>query len=67
MISTIRDVTRKTAVTDTTVTLVFQNHPRISKATRRRVLTVARAMNYSPNLSPIKSTEPGLLNRVKEE
>ncbi|OGV76571.1 MAG: hypothetical protein A3K19_32300 [Lentisphaerae bacterium RIFOXYB12_FULL_65_16] len=51
MSATIRDVARRARVSETTVSLAFQDKSRISDATRQRVLTVARNLNYVPNLA----------------
>jgi LacI family transcriptional regulator len=49
--STIKDVARVAGVSDTTVSLAFQAHSRISARTRARVLSVASELSYTPNLA----------------
>ncbi len=46
---TIRDIAKKAGVSDTTVSLCFQENPRISSATKQRVLSVAKEIGYIPN------------------
>ena len=48
---TIRDIAREAGVSDTAVSLSFQQNSRVSAATRERVLAVARRLNYFPNRS----------------
>lgn len=48
---TITDVARAVGVSETTVSLAFQEGSRISAATRERVMKVANSLNYSPNLT----------------
>jgi DNA-binding LacI/PurR family transcriptional regulator len=47
--ATIRDVAEKAAVHPSTVSRVFSGHPRISEATRGRVLAVAEELGFHPN------------------
>lgn len=49
--TTIRDIAREAGVSDTAVSLSFQQNSRVSAATREKVLGVARRLNYSPNRS----------------
>jgi LacI family transcriptional regulator len=49
--STIRDIAREAGVSDTAVSLSFQQNSRVSAATRERVLAIARRLNYFPNRS----------------
>jgi LacI family transcriptional regulator len=49
--STIKDVALRAGVSDTTVSLAFQSHSRISAVTRARVLAAASALSYTPNLA----------------
>jgi LacI family transcriptional regulator len=48
---TIRDIAREAGVSDTAVSLSFQQNSRVSAATRERVLAVARRLSYFPNRS----------------
>lgn len=47
---TIKDIARLTNVSQTTVSLVMNNKRGVGKETRQRVLSVAKAMNYTPNI-----------------
>lgn len=47
---TIKDIARIAQVSPTTVSLVLNGKPGISKDTKYRVLRVARELNYTPNL-----------------
>ncbi len=47
---TIRDIARLTRVSSATVSLVINRKPGVSKETRERVLRVARALNFTPNI-----------------
>jgi DNA-binding LacI/PurR family transcriptional regulator len=47
--ATIRDVAQKANVHPSTVSRVFSGHPRISEATRDRVLAVADELGFRPN------------------
>lgn len=51
MAVTIKDVARRAGVSHPTVSMSFAGDPRISPATRDKVLRVARAMKYVPNLA----------------
>lgn len=44
-----KEVAAKAGVHHSTVSLCFRNHPRIPRATRERVLKVAREMGYRPH------------------
>lgn len=46
---TIADIAKVLEVTPSTVSRALNNHPRISDATRSKVLQVARELNYQPN------------------
>jgi LacI family transcriptional regulator len=46
---TLADIARETGVSKMTVSRAINNNPLISPATRKRVLEVARRMNYQPN------------------
>ncbi len=48
---TIRDIAREAGVSDTTVSLSFQQNSRVSAATRERILAVTRRLAYFPNRS----------------
>lgn len=50
-IPTIGDIARQVGVSETTVSLAFQQGSRISEATRKKVLGVTRQLNYCPNLA----------------
>lgn len=47
---TIKDIARLTKVSSATVSLVINNKPGVSEDTRERVLSVAKAMNFTPNI-----------------
>lgn len=47
---TIKHIARVAKVSHTTVSRVFYDDPRISKATKKRVLRIAKQMNYRPNI-----------------
>lgn len=49
--ATIKDVAREAGVTSATVSYVLNNSGRVSEATRRRVLDVARRLNYRPSIT----------------
>ena len=46
---TLEDIARALNVSKMTVSRAINNHPEISTATRERILTMARKMNYRPN------------------
>src|SRR4030088_1257722 len=46
---TLADIARELGVSKMTVSRAINNNPLISPATRKRVLEVARRMNYQPN------------------
>ncbi|MBD3391492.1 MAG: LacI family DNA-binding transcriptional regulator [Chitinivibrionales bacterium] len=46
---TLKDIAEKAGVTSATVSMVINNKPNISAATRKRVLRIARELNYYPN------------------
>lgn len=48
---TIYDIAREAEVSIATVSRVFNDSPRVSPATRERVLHVARRLNYQPHVS----------------
>lgn len=47
--ATSRDIARVAGVSQTTVSRVLHNHPRVKTETRERVLRVLREMDYSPD------------------
>ncbi len=49
--STIKDVAELAGVSDTTVSLSFQEHSRISARTRAKVFSAAADLSYTPNLA----------------
>ncbi|MDQ7053640.1 MAG: LacI family DNA-binding transcriptional regulator [candidate division KSB1 bacterium] len=51
MAVTIKDVAKKAEVSTATVSLVINNHPAISEATRRRVLKTIEELGYHPRAS----------------
>lgn len=46
---TLRDIAHKANVSESTVSRVLSNHPGISDATRRKVLDIAKELEYQPN------------------
>ncbi len=57
---TIRQIATAAGVSIATVSLALRNHPRISEATRQRVLKVAKEQGYTPD--PLVST---LMNKLR--
>jgi len=51
MTATITDVARQAGVSMKTVSRVMNNEPSVAKATREKVKTAARELNYAPNLA----------------
>jgi LacI family transcriptional regulator len=49
MAVTLKDIAHRAKVTSATVSMVINNKPNISDDTRRRVLKIARELNYYPN------------------
>lgn len=49
MAVTLRDIAQRAGVTSATVSMVINNKPNISEATRRRVLKIAAELHYYPN------------------
>jgi LacI family transcriptional regulator len=43
---TLKDIAREANVTPATVSMVINNKPNISKATKERVLQIAKRLNY---------------------
>lgn len=50
-VGTIKELADRAGVSGTTVSLVFQGSTRISEKTRRKVLRIAREINYVPNMA----------------
>jgi LacI family transcriptional regulator len=51
MKATIDDVAKQAGVSNTSVSLAFQENSRISEKTRKVILKAARELNYAPNLA----------------
>ncbi len=49
MATTIKELAKLAGVTETTVSLSFQKNSRISDKTRKRIISLAREMEYMPN------------------
>src|SRR5690554_1846880 len=47
--ATVHDIAFKLGITASTVSRALNDHPRISAATKKRVLQTAREYNYQPN------------------
>lgn len=47
--ATIHDIAEKLSITASTVSRALNNHPRISEATKKKVLKTAKRLNYQPN------------------
>lgn len=47
--TTIHDIAKALGVTASTVSRALQDHPRISDATKKQVVAMAKKMNYQPN------------------
>lgn len=47
--ATIHDIAKELNITASTVSRALQDHPRISEATKKAVLKVAKKLNYQPN------------------
>lgn len=47
--ATIHDIAEKLQVTASTVSRALNNNPRISEATKKKVLKIAKELNYQPN------------------
>jgi LacI family transcriptional regulator len=48
--TTIVDISKAADVSPTTVSLALNNNPRISSETRKKILRIAKSLNYQPNL-----------------
>lgn len=47
---TLKDIARRAGVTSATVSMVINNKPNISQGTRKKVLKIAKELNYYPNV-----------------
>jgi LacI family transcriptional regulator len=47
---TLKDIAERAGVTAATVSMVINNKPNISEATRKKVLKIAKELNYYPNV-----------------
>lgn len=50
MAVTLKDIAERAGVTSATVSMVINNKPNISDATRKKVLKIAKELNYYPNV-----------------
>ncbi|KMQ52723.1 Transcriptional regulator [Chitinispirillum alkaliphilum] len=50
MTVTLKDIAQRAGVTSATVSMVINNKPNISEATRKKVLKIAKDLNYYPNV-----------------
>lgn len=50
MAVTLKDIAERAGVTSATVSMVVNNKPNISEATRKKVLKIAKELNYYPNV-----------------
>ncbi|MFP4014441.1 MAG: LacI family DNA-binding transcriptional regulator, partial [Chitinispirillaceae bacterium] len=50
MTVTLKDIAERAGVTSATVSMVINNKPNISEATRKKVLRIAKDLNYYPNV-----------------
>ena len=50
MAVTLKDIAEKAGVTTATVSMVINNKPNISEGTKKKVLSIARELNYHPNV-----------------
>ncbi len=64
--ATIHDIAEKLQVTASTVSRALNNNPRISDATKKKVLKVAKELNYQPNniASALRSGKSKLIGVV---
>jgi len=46
----LKDIAQKLGVSESTVSRALSNHPRISKKTKKKVLNIAKRLNYQPDL-----------------
>jgi len=47
---TLKDIAECAGVTSATVSMVINNKPNISEATRKKVMKIAKELNYYPNV-----------------
>ena len=47
---TLKDIAKRAGVTSATVSMVINNKPNISQTTRKKVLKIAKELNYYPNV-----------------
>jgi LacI family transcriptional regulator len=47
---TLKDIAKRAGVTSATVSMVINNKPNISQTTRKKVLSIAKELNYYPNV-----------------
>ncbi len=47
---TLKDIAKRAGVTSATVSMVINNKPNISEETRKRVMKIAKELNYYPNV-----------------
>ena len=59
--SSVRSIAKQAGVSITTVSRVLNNHPRVSLAARRKVLTAANATNYVPAVGRKSTTNIAFL------
>ncbi len=50
MTVTLKDIAQRAGVTSATVSMVINNKPNISESTRKKVLKIAKELNYYPNV-----------------
>jgi LacI family transcriptional regulator len=50
MAITLKDIAQRAGVTSATVSMVINNKPNISEATRKKVLKIAKELSYYPNV-----------------
>lgn len=50
MTVTLKDIAERAGVTSATVSMVINNKPNISESTRKKVLKIAKELNYYPNV-----------------
>jgi LacI family transcriptional regulator len=64
--ATIHDIAEKLNITASTVSRALNDHPRISEATKKQVLKMAKQLNYQPNniASALRSGKSKLIGVV---